>query len=122
MDSRLAALYPNIKTYSGKGLDDSSTTARFAVTPAGFHGIVLSNRGTVIVEPVAHGSAGEYVSYEPRDAPKEAGQFSCLLSKDAQTHNAVSANLGSLAGTKLRTYRLALAEPANTHKPMAAGR
>ena len=109
MDSRLAALYPNIKTYSGKGLDDSSTTARFAVTPAGFHGIVLSNRGTVIVEPVAHGSAGEYVSYEPRDAPKEAGQFSCLLSKDAQTHNAVSANLGSLAGTKLRTYRLALA-------------
>lgn len=122
MESRLAALFPNIKTYRGKGLDDLSATARFAVTPAGFHGIVLSTSGTVIVEPVAHGKAGEYVSYDSRDAAKEAGQFSCLASTDIQTQLGVAGtNLGSPSGTNLRTYRLALAATAEYTQTYGGG-
>jgi len=65
MASRLAAMFPEIKTYRGQGLDDPTVTTRFDVTPAGFHAIVLSSQGTVIIEPAAGTRAGQYVSYEP---------------------------------------------------------
>src|SRR6185295_5595218 len=80
MAPRLAALFPTIKTYRGQGLDDPTATTRFDVTPAGFHAIVLSTQGTVIIEPAATGHAGQYVSYDQRDAPKNADSFHCLVS------------------------------------------
>ena len=75
----LAAQFPEIRTYRGEGLDDPTATTRFDMTPAGFHAIVLSSQGTVVIEPAARGRAGQYVSYNQRDGPKEAGSFSCLL-------------------------------------------
>ena len=38
MHPDLAARYPQIKSYSGKGIDEPSSSIRFDVTPAGFHG------------------------------------------------------------------------------------
>jgi reprolysin-like metallo-peptidase family M12B len=73
------------------------------------------------VERVAHGRAGEYVSYEPRGAPKEAGQFSCLATDIHTQLNGVGANLGSMAGTRLRTYRLALAATAEYTQTYGGG-
>src|SRR5437773_2180446 len=82
---RLAAFFPAIRTYRGQGLDDSTATTRFASTPAGFHAIVLSTQGTVIVEPAVQGRSGEYVSYNQRDAPKDGVAFSCLVSEAGQS-------------------------------------
>src|SRR5439155_23856916 len=79
MESRLAALFPDIRTYRGQGLDDPTATTRFDVTPAGFHAIVLSAHGTVIIEPAARGRSRQYVSYDQRDAPKDGNTSSCLL-------------------------------------------
>ena len=121
MAPRLAALFPSIKTYRGRGLDDPNTTCRFDVTPAGFHAIVLSTRGTFIVEPAEQGRAGQYVSYDSGKAPAESSSLSCLFSETSQSfaqlksrslYQSANRTLGVTTGTTLRTYRLALAATA----------
>lgn len=120
MAPRLAALFPEIRTYRGQGLDDPTATTRFDMTPAGFHAIVLSAQGTVIIEPAAHGRAGQYVSYDQRDAPQDESSSSCLLFGAEQAAQPESkllprsnyANPNTPNSSTLRTYRLALAATA----------
>lgn len=113
MAPRLAAMFPEIKTYRGQGLDDPTATTRFDVTPAGFHAIVLSAHGTVIIEPAKDKRAGQYVSYDQRDAPRNTGSSHCLLSNARQSLvqprlHSVAAALPAATGATLRTYRLAV--------------
>jgi uncharacterized protein (TIGR03437 family) len=121
MAPQLAARFPEIRTYRGKGLDDPTATTRFDVTPAGFQAIVLSAHGTVIIEPAARGHADNYISYDQRDAPKDAGSFHCLFSdadqslvqpQSKQFLHSGYATLSTPTGATLRTYRLALAATA----------
>jgi hypothetical protein len=130
MAPRLAALFPEIRTYRGKGLDDPTATTRFDVTPKGFHAIVLSAHRTVIIEPAARGRSGQYVSYDQRDAPTEANSFSCVTSdveqslaqpQTRQYLHSGSASLGVASGTTLRTYRLALAATAEYTQQYGGG-
>jgi len=130
MASRLAALFPDIRTYRGQGLDDPTATTRFDVTPAGFHAIVLSAHGTVIIEPAARGRSRQYVSYDQRDAPKDGNTSSCLLlgaeqSLAQQQSKQIERNgywtLYGTTGTTLRTYRLALAATAEYTQQYGGG-
>ena len=130
MASRLAAMFPEIRTYRGQGLDDPTATTRFDVTPAGFHAIVLSTRDTVIIEPVRDGRGGEYVTYDQRDALSNAGSFQCLVSNSGQKlgqpqnqpflHSSY-ATLPATTGATLRTYRLALAATAEYAQTYGGG-
>ena len=62
--------YPELgATYRGHGIDDPTATARFDFLPTGFHSMILSTRGTVIVDPVANGDTDNYISYFKRDMP-----------------------------------------------------
>jgi hypothetical protein len=129
MASRLAAMFPEIKTYRGQGLDDPTATTRFDVTPAGFHAIVLSAKGTVIIEPEKGGRVGQYVSYDQRDALRNAGPSNCLLSNESLSQppsqplrHSSSATLPATTGGTLRTYRLALAATAEYTQLMAVAR
>ena len=125
----LAARFPQIKTYRGQGLDDPTATTRFDVTPAGFHAIVLSTQGTVIIEPASRGRAGQYVSYDQRDAPKDAGSFNCLVSGAEQSIQSESKQpsrngypaVDATSGATLRTYRLALAATAEYTQTYGGG-
>ena len=128
MEARLAAHAPDIRTYRGRGLDDPTATTRFDVTRAGFHAIVLSSKGTVIVEPASHGRPGQYVSYDPSQAPQETGSFSCVLlgaeqslAQSKQLPREGDFNLGVSSGTTLRTYRLALAATAEFTQTYGGG-
>ncbi|HEU4507246.1 MAG TPA: zinc-dependent metalloprotease family protein [Pyrinomonadaceae bacterium] len=114
MSPGLAAKFPEIKTYRGQGLDDPTATTRFDVTPDGFHAIVLSARGTVIIEPVKSERGREYVSYDQRDALRNTGRSQCLSNA---THSlgqrpllrSFTPALPAATGATLRTYRLAVA-------------
>ncbi|HEV3469350.1 MAG TPA: zinc-dependent metalloprotease family protein [Pyrinomonadaceae bacterium] len=119
MESGLAARAPYIKTYRGQGIDDPTATARFDLTPAGFHAQVLSSGDTVYVDPYAKGDTTNYISYFKRDLRGrqrfecKAGDLDKAASSDggALATEDVLASAGLVQGTAgtLRTYRLALA-------------
>jgi hypothetical protein len=110
IEAGLAAKFPNLKTYRAQGIDDPAASARFDWLPTGFHAIILSSSGTVLIDPYAKGDTTNYITYWKRDAANLAGNFMCNF-KDSES---VAGSAGGVApavtsGTQLRTYRLALA-------------
>ncbi len=112
MAPELGAKYPEIRTYAGQGIDDPNASVRMDLTPAGFHAMILSPRGSVYVDPYQQGDLLHYIAYRPQDNTRDT-DFSC----DYQVDPAITAELEELAGRnsrydtgdELRTYRLACA-------------
>ncbi|GAB2945781.1 hypothetical protein GCM10027048_08560 [Hymenobacter coalescens] len=120
----LAARYPQMQTYAGRGLDDATATVRLDLTPAGFHAQILSaTDGTVYIEPARRDDVRHYLSFYRRDVrPGATTGMNC----DFQPAKTAARNAGPVAGTPLpglgsgqpaaiaggsllRTYRLAVA-------------
>ena len=112
----LQAQYADIHTYVAHGIDDPTMTGRLDYTPAGFHAMLMSDRGALFVDP-AGDQSNEYVSYWKADATGE--KFYCAVHGDevvpgkddvielASAPAIVPLGLNP-AGGQLRTYRLAL--------------
>jgi hypothetical protein len=118
VEPALGALHPETQTYRGRGLDDASATGRFDLGPSGFHGMVLSNQGTVYVDPWSRSDTTHYVSYFKRDYRRsEATGFDCgfdesdpaMVDPGALGDAVLDPQAATLHGDNLRTYRLALA-------------
>jgi Metallo-peptidase family M12B Reprolysin-like/Calx-beta domain len=119
VEPALAERHPEIQTYRGRGIDDPSAMGRFDLGPGGFHGMVLSNEGTVFIDPWSRSDTAHYVSYYKRDYRRRDGtSFQCDF--DASNPDLADASLAehfglenpeaaTLHGDNLRTYRLALA-------------
>jgi hypothetical protein len=114
MEPALAAKYPEIKTFTGQGIDDPTANIKLDLTPAGFHGMIISSlNGAVFIDPYAQGNTGEYISYHKKDFTSTEKfvelppvQFRGSLNRPASPQDVLA---GSCIGTQLRTYRLALA-------------
>jgi hypothetical protein len=110
MDPELAAQFPEIKTYAGQGIDDRTATIRCDVTMFGFHGYVLSQSGTIYIDPVSLNDTRNYLVYYKKEIPAGLFRLECSAQdeKESVRRNDESNSLAALDGN-LRTYRLALA-------------
>ena len=130
MAPALSKKFPDIRSYAGQGIDDPTATLRFDVSPKGFHGAVISAKGSYFIDPYSKDSVDTYLSYWEEefyktntkvfrempliqeDDPTDPKFHRGIRRKDASraepskvgvTHQKTS------SGTQLRTYRLALA-------------
>ena len=82
IERQLANRYPEIKTYRGQGIDEPTAITRFDWTQYGFHGIILSTRGTILIEPDSLGDISNYVVYFDQD--QSPGSFQCEVDTATQ--------------------------------------
>ncbi|MFU8875607.1 M12 family metallo-peptidase [Micromonospora sp. SL4-19] len=114
MEAGLAAAHPEITTYAGKGLDDTSATIRADLTPLGFHASVRSASGAWYIDPYYHLDQSLYASYFGRDLANPHGDLVEREDVSEAAHaledEVATAQAEVPAGplVKLRTYRVAL--------------
>jgi hypothetical protein len=66
MSPGLARKHPEIRTYSGRGIDDPAATIHADLSPIGFHASVRSPEGAWYIDPYLRNDVGTYVSYYGR--------------------------------------------------------
>lgn len=106
---------PGLKTFSGQGIDDPTATARFDWTPKnGFHGFVLSERGTVYIDPYQKNDLENYLVYYKHEYGARDDNFKCSLDEHHELNFAgkdfyFDQPSDFSNGSDLRTYRIAIA-------------
>ena len=105
----LAALYPEIKSYRGQGIDDPSLTMRCDLSPMGFNALMLLGDQTINLHQAGSGDISIYVSYFGSDIQNSEAQ--CLVREMHAINpgNAQTAAPQTAVGPSLRSYRIAIA-------------
>lgn len=109
MHPALAAKFPDIRTFVGRGIDDRSASVRFDMTPAGFHAQILSPNGAVYIDPLFKGNLQRYATYFKRDYAPQGKPFGCQVHDEMDGTGATAAATSLSTGDELRVYRLACA-------------
>ncbi len=118
MEPGLAARFPEIRTFRGRGIDDDAASVRLDWTAEGLHAMVLSSQRTLFIDPQTTGDLADYVVYDKKSYRRaQPVSFRCLTSgqevTDASLRQELESEFGSAPlasfGADLRTYRLALA-------------
>lgn len=111
MAPELQAKFPDIRSYVGYSLKNSSTVIYFSVSPEGLHTMTMSTeKGTEFVNPYA--SDGVYKAFSRRDIPVSQNLFECgFIEDDVFNRNSLDVDFTAARnandGTR-RTFRLAV--------------
>ena len=110
MAPELAAVFPEITTYAGQGVDDPAATIVFDVTPHGFHAQVLSPSGAWYIDPAAMGDDVVHESFfrSDRGSPQEAFIEGNAVAVEQLEDSGPEARVAARSGTQLRTLRTAV--------------
>jgi hypothetical protein len=106
---------PGVKTFSGQGIDDPTAIARFDWTPLnGFHGYILSEKGTIYIDPYQANDRDNYFVYYKHEYGATSSRFSCQLDENhelnfAEKESQLLPTAPFSNGADLRTYRIAIA-------------
>jgi hypothetical protein len=111
----LEAKFPEIKTFSGQGIDDPFATVRFDYSPYfGFRAQILSSAtGRIYIDHFRRNDPSYCISYFNIDNYRKSN-FQCLVddteyqNRIGSTNSTSSTMAGPCLGTTLRTYRLAV--------------
>ena len=107
MSPELQTKYPEIRTYTGQGIDDPYATLKLDLTPLGFHAQILSPNGSVFIDPYTLKDFNNYLSYYTKDFHKDDG-FVCEVGQSDLLPE-TDYTIETPTGPQLRTYRLAVA-------------
>jgi hypothetical protein len=100
MSSELATKFPDIKSYSGQGIEDPTASMRLAWSPLGLNAYVISDQGSFMVSPSDDQDPRYYLSFFTRSLRHT--EFECLTSDP-------NSPLAELARPNVRTDSLLLA-------------
>ena len=105
----LAKLYPQIKAYVGKAIDEPSTTIRFDISQKGFSGMIHSTKkGLIFIDNLTTDRKDHYSVYTKKELLSAA--FDCKVHQLQNKLNTErSFNRNNAGDCQLRTFRLALA-------------
>ncbi len=116
MHPELAAKYPFIKTYSGRGIQDQSAWVRIDFTQFGFHAMMRVGQNDIFIDPYNMQTTSDYLVYYRKDLTQSSNKIVCAfddlpenLSAQRMAQPSLPASVNRSIGTNLRTYRLALA-------------
>lgn len=115
MAPELAAQFPDIKTFSIEGVDDPHASGKLDWTAFGFHGMIRRPSGEVYIDPYGRNTTSHYISYLTSDFKKDPQHVHPEIGvRDADQKksgfgDAEKSMAMICSGTKLRTYRLAIA-------------
>jgi trimeric autotransporter adhesin len=107
-ETALQLRFPEIKSYTAMGLDDSSAIAKISIGIDGLHAVISSkHEATTYIDPYSKDKKN-YIVYSRLDLPKEEQDFQCLV-EDNVKQVASEPTFNRLVNDgKLRTYRLAV--------------
>ncbi len=123
MAPELAAKFPEIQTFSGTAADDHSNRIYIDITPAGFHAMIISPKGTVFIDPNYKKNNKDYVVYTKQDYKNpdtqnwKCSQHSTIEYKEIDpiknqtgewTPIKLNGTKKSMTAVTLKTYRLAV--------------
>jgi len=86
----LAAELPEVRSFRGRGIEDSAMWLRFDLTPHGFHALVTSNKETFTIHPANAEGDGLYVVYAAEDYRAVIEDFSCRVIEQVQAEDKVA--------------------------------
>ena len=117
MAPELAAAFPRIRTFGGRGITDPSATVALDLGPHGFHAQVLSPHGNWYIDPAVHRADDLHLSYLRSESRERPGEFVERPipdldglrdeASDATGPSAAPPTSGR-AGSQLRTHRIAV--------------
>lgn len=112
MEKGLADKFPDIKSYSGQGIEDPTASIRFSTTLFGLHVMSLSgNSGTFYIDTYTK-DLNNYIVYSRKNIQNGNTTFKCLVQDEEQvaTNSENINNAARLVNDGVfRQYRLAMA-------------
>ncbi len=114
MAPELASKFPEIKSYTGQGIDDPTANLKMDWSPLGFRAMVLSSvTGSYFFDPYDQVNRSAYISYFKSDFHKPGIFREYPVIRYGKKNKSVINPDGVLSGIctagQLRTYRLAVA-------------
>ncbi|PKH51149.1 secretion protein [Tenacibaculum sp. Bg11-29] len=105
----LAKKFPNIKSYSGTGVDNPLEKIRFSISPKGLQSIrLVADKPAVFIEPYSK-DLKKYTIYKRLDKPKDVEGFKCDVKPgDRKSRKGTNTSEKNADDGMLRTYRLAI--------------
>jgi hypothetical protein len=111
MEPGLAAKVPAFHSYVGFGVDDTTASGRFDISPLGFHGSVTTATGSWYVDPAYQGDRTRHVAYRSAARPAPTAARKRVDDQVGKVARAARAADSPAPGSVVqqRVYRLALA-------------